>query len=151
MEQSFLSRFTYVTYIRSDLERLWAALTTPELTQTYWFQIHFETSWKAGSAFRLIYPDGRVADTGEILEIEPPHRLVLKWRNEFVPEMTEEGYSRCEIEITALGEVARVSVEHTIERAPSKFIEGVSRGWPAVLSGLKSLLETGEALQLPAL
>src|SRR3954453_22974318 len=78
--------FVYVTFIRTTPERLWSALTSPEFTRKYWYGTHQESEWKAGSPWRLVFADGRVADTGEVVEIDPPRRLVLKWRNEFRPE-----------------------------------------------------------------
>ena len=87
-----------------------------------------------------------MADTGEVLEIDPPRRLVLKWQNEFMPEMKEEGYSRCTMELESQGEVVKLTITHEIDKTRSKFIQAVSGGWPSILSSLKSLLETGEAL-----
>jgi uncharacterized protein YndB with AHSA1/START domain len=135
--------FVYVTFIRTTPEQLWAALTSPDFMKKFWFGMHHETDWKAGSAWRLVFPDGRVADTGEIVEIDPPRRLVLKWRNEFRPELKSEGYSRCTVELEPLAGAVKLTITHVIDRAESKFIEAVSGGWPRILSNLKSLLETG--------
>lgn len=92
-------------------------------------------------------PDGRVADSGEIIEIDAPRRLVLTWRNEFRPELHAEGYSRLSYVIEQQGDMVKLTVTHEIDRPESKFIEAVSSGWPAILSSLKSLLETGESLE----
>ena len=91
-------------------------------------------------------PDGRVADAGQVLELEPGRRLVLSWRNEFKPELREEGYSRCTYELEPQGESVKLTVIHEIDRPDSKLIEAVSGGWPHILASLKSLLETGESL-----
>jgi uncharacterized protein YndB with AHSA1/START domain len=123
---------------------LWSALTSPEFTKQYWFGAHQESDWQAGSPWKLVLADGRVADAGEIVEIDPPRRLVLKWRNEFKPELKAEGYSSCTIELEPTGGAVKLTVTHTIDRLGSKFIEAVSGGWPLILSNLKSLLETGE-------
>ena len=104
------SRFVYVTYIRTTREKLWQALTTPEFMKQYWFGVTAETDWKPGSPWKLVLPDGRVADTGEILEAEPPTRLVIKWRNEFKPELKAEGYTRCTMEIAQDGDVAKLTI-----------------------------------------
>jgi len=69
--------FIYVTFIRTTPERLWSALTSPEFTRKYWYGTHQESDWEAGSPWRLVFADGRVADTGEVVEIDPPRRLVL--------------------------------------------------------------------------
>jgi uncharacterized protein YndB with AHSA1/START domain len=138
------STFIYVTFIRTSANELWNALTNPEVMKRYWFGFHQESDWKAGSAWKLMHPDGRVADAGEVVEIDPPKRLVLKWRNEFKPELKAEGYSQCVFEIEPTGEAVKLTVTHSIERDKAKFIEAVSGGWPRILSNLKSLLETGK-------
>jgi uncharacterized protein YndB with AHSA1/START domain len=138
--------FVYVTFIRTTPERLWSALTSPEFTRKYWYGTHQESDWEAGSPWRLVFADGRVADTGEVVEIDPPRRLVLKWRNEFRPELNAEGYSRCTLALEPVDGAVKLTVTHTMDRAESKLIEAVSGGWPQVLSNLKSLLETGEVV-----
>jgi uncharacterized protein YndB with AHSA1/START domain len=142
-------RFLYVIYIRTTPEHLWDALLKPEFTRAYWHGIQHDCDWQPGSAWKLVFPSGRVADTGEVVEIEKPKRLVLKWRNEFRPELQAEGYSRCAIEIEAMGEVVKLMILHEIDKPDSKFIQAVSGGWPRILSSLKTLLETGAALQHP--
>jgi uncharacterized protein YndB with AHSA1/START domain len=146
MTEATTSSFVYVTYIRTTPEELWTALTTPEFLKKYWFGMNIETDWKAGSPWKLVFPDGRTADAGEIVEIEKPKRLILKWRNEFKPELHEEGYTRCVMEIEQAGEVVRLTIIHEIDKPVSKLIDAVSIGWPKILSSLKSLLETGTAL-----
>jgi len=140
------SRFVYVTYIRTTPEKLWRALIDPEFTRRYWCDTHQESDWKEGASWRIMIPDGRVADSGEVLEIEPPRKLVLSWRNEFRPEVRAEGYSRLTYELEAVGESVKLTVVHEMDRPDSKLIEGVSSGWPHILASLKSLLETGESL-----
>jgi uncharacterized protein YndB with AHSA1/START domain len=140
------SRFVYVTYIRTTPQKLWEALTTPEFMKQYWFGVTAESDWQPGSPWKLMLPDGRVADTGEILEAEPMKRLVIKWRNEFRPELKAEGYTRCTMEIEQDGDIAKLSIVHEIDVADSKTIAAVSGGWPRILSNLKTLLETGDVL-----
>jgi uncharacterized protein YndB with AHSA1/START domain len=139
--------FVYVTYIRTTPEKLWAALTEPEFTRQYWFGVHLESEWKPGSPWKMIAADGKVYDAGEILESDPPRRMVIKWRNEWKPEFKAEGYSRCTMELEPMGETVKLSITHEMDREHSKFIEqGVSGGWPKILANLKSLLETGSVL-----
>lgn len=140
------SRFVYVTYIRTTPEKLWEALIRPEFTRQYWGETWQESDWKPGASWRIMIPDGRVGDSGEILEIEPHRRLVLTWRNEFVPEMHEEGYSRLTYELEPLGESVKLTLIHEMERPDSRLIEATSGGWPHLLASLKSLLETGAPL-----
>ena len=137
------SQFVYVTFIRTTPEKLWSALTGPEFTKQYWFGTHHECEWKPGSPWKLAFADGRVADAGEIIEADPPKRLVIKWRNEFKPELKAEGYSRCTIELEKVQDAVRLTITHEMDRPESKFIDAVSGGWPRILSNLKSLLETG--------
>lgn len=143
------TRFVYVTYIRTTPEKLWAALTLPEFTKQYWFGVSMECDWKTGSGWAMKYPDGRVTDSGEILEADPPRRLVIKWLNEWKPEFKAEGYSRCTMELEQVEDTAKLTVIHEIDKPNARVInEGVSQGWPKILSNLKSLLETG-AVVLP--
>ena len=145
MTKSANSTFVYVIFIRTTPEQLWAALTQPEFTRQYWFGMHQESDWTAGAPWRLVFADGRVADAGEVVEIDPPRRLVLKWRNEF-SQMKSEGYSRCAIEIEAIDEAVKLSITHTMDQPRSNFIAAVATGWPRILSNLKSLLETGKVI-----
>jgi len=137
------STFVYVTYIRTTPDELWAALTDAEFMKQYWFGNHCESEWRAGSAWKMMYPDGRVVDAGEIIEAEQPRRLVIRWRHQYKPELKVEGDSYCTMELEPKGSAVKLSVTHTIERDNSKLIEAVSGGWPKVISNLKSLLETG--------
>jgi len=140
-------QFVYVTYIRTTPEKLWKALIEPELTRQFWCDTTQESEWKPGASWKILMPDGRVADSGEVVEIEPNRRLVLKWRNEFRPELKAEGYSRMTYELEKEGNSVKLTVIHEIEKEGSKFIEAVSSGWPHILASLKSLLETGESLE----
>jgi uncharacterized protein YndB with AHSA1/START domain len=94
------------------------------------------------------FPDGRTADVGEILDVEPQKRIVIKWRNEFLPEFKAEGWTRCTMDMEQAGEMMKLSILHEAEAdGPHRMIsEGVSKGWPKILSSLKSLLETGSPL-----
>jgi uncharacterized protein YndB with AHSA1/START domain len=140
-------RFVYVTYIRTTPERLWEALTSPDFNRKYWFDMWQDSAWSTGSSWTLRFPDGRVADAGEVLDVDPPKRLVLKWRHEWKPELREEGFSRATFELQQLKGAVKLTVTHEIDRPESKLIVAMSGGWPAILSSLKSLLETGEPLE----
>ena len=141
------SQFVYVIYIRTTAEKLWQALTEPEFTRRYWFDTTQESEWRPGASWKIVFPDGRLADSGEVVEIDPPQRLVLKWRNELFPEMTAEGFSRMTYEIEEKGDTVKLTITHTMDVSESKFIAAVSTGWPIILSSLKSLLETGQSLE----
>src|SRR3954452_23328111 len=98
------SRFVYVTYTPTTREKLWKSLIEPEFTRQYWAGTWQESEWKPGATWRIMIPDGRVGDSGEVVEIEPERRLVLTWRNEFLLELREEGHSRLTYEIEQQGE-----------------------------------------------
>ena len=140
-------QFIYVTYIRTTPEKLWKALIEPEFTRRFWCNTTQQSEWKPGASWKILMPDERVADSGEVVEIEPNRRLVLKWRNEFRPELKAEGYSRMTYELEKEGNSVKLTVIHEIEKEASKFIQAVSSGWPHILASLKSLLETGESLE----
>jgi uncharacterized protein YndB with AHSA1/START domain len=144
MNEAGKSRYVYVTFIRTTPEALWIALTSAEFTRRYWFGMHQECDWKPGSSWRLVFADGRVGDSGEILECDRPRRLVIKWRNEFRPELREEGHAVCAMDLEPVDGAVKLTITHTMDRPDSKLIEAVSGGWPRILSNLKSLIETGE-------
>jgi uncharacterized protein YndB with AHSA1/START domain len=141
------SRFVYVTYIRTTPEKLWNALIDPQFTRQYWCETWQDCEWKPGASWRVMAPDGRVGDSGEILEIEPHRRLVLTWRNELFAEVRAEGYSRLTYELEPKGEAVKLTLIHEIDKPDSKLIESTSTGWPMILASLKSFLETGEPLE----
>ena len=141
------SRFVYVTYIRTTPEKLWQALRDPEFTRQYWAESWQDCDWKPGASWKLMIPDGRIGDSGEVLEFDPGRRLVLSWRNQFVPELRDEPATRLTYELEPQGDMVKLTVIHESDTPGSKLIDAVSNGWPHVLSSLKSLLETGEALE----
>ena len=140
------STYVYVTYIRTTPEKLWSALTDPAFMKQYWFGVHGESDWVEGSPWKLVSPKDQILDAGEIVVSERPRRLVIRWQNQFRPELKSEGPSLCTMELEPVESVVKLSITHTIECQPSKFIEAVSGGWPKVISNLKSLLETGSAV-----
>jgi uncharacterized protein YndB with AHSA1/START domain len=137
------STFLYVTYIRTTPEKLWSALTDTEFMKQYWFGMHCESPFTAGSPWKLVSEDGQVFDSGEIVEAEPPRRLVIRWEHQNKPELKEEGASLCTMELERMGPAVKLSITHSIEHEGSKLIQAVSGGWPKIISNLKSLLETG--------
>ncbi len=138
------SEFVYVTYIRTTPAKLWKALTEPQFIRQYWFDTTIECDWKKGSPWKMVGADGTLTDTGEILEIDPPRRMVIRWRHEWKPELKAEGWSRCTMELEPVDRAVKLTISHEIDRPDSKLITAVSGGWPSILSNLKSLLETGE-------
>ncbi len=138
------STFVYTTYIRTTPDKLWEALTSPEFAKQYWFGMHIQTDWKVGSPWRMLFADGRVADVGEVAEADPPRKLVLRWRNEWKPQLKAEGDSICTMTLEPADGAVKLTILHEMARDRSALIEAVSGGWPRILSNLKSLLETGQ-------
>ena len=122
------STFVYLTYIRTTQQKLWSALTDVEFMKQYWFGMQCESRWTPGSSWKMVAGDGRVFDAGEIVEADPPKRLVIRWRQEITPELKAEGDSLCTMELQSSGAAVKLSITHSIEREPSKFISAVSGG-----------------------
>jgi uncharacterized protein YndB with AHSA1/START domain len=89
------STFVYVSYIRTTPEKLWSALTDVEFMKQYWFGMRCESQWTAGSSWKMVSGDGQIFDAGEIVEAEPPRRLVIRWQHQNKPELKAEGESQC--------------------------------------------------------
>jgi len=141
------STFVYVTYINTTHQKLWSALTDDsEFMKQYWFGVHCVSQWSKGSPWKMVSPEGKILDSGEIIESDPPRRLVIRWQHQNKPELKAEGESRCTIELEPFAGSIKLSIIHTIERDASKLIEAVSGGWPKIMSNLKSLIETGSAI-----
>ncbi len=138
------SRFVYVIYIRSTPQKVWKALTDSKFIRQYWFGMDIQSAWKKGSPWKMTLPDGMPTDTGKILEIEPPKRMVIHWQHEWQKDIKAEGPGRCTIELKKVQASVRVTITHEINRPKSKLIEAVAGGWPLILSNLKSLLENGK-------
>jgi uncharacterized protein YndB with AHSA1/START domain len=138
--------FVYVIYIAASAAKVWNGLIDRELTKAYWG--HFNVSdWKPGSRWEHVRSDGngKVDIVGKVVEIDPPRRMVVTWAS---PRETDDEarHSRVAYEITALGPDTRLTVTHSDLEVGSEMFRGVTKGWPAVLSNLKTLLETGRTL-----
>jgi uncharacterized protein YndB with AHSA1/START domain len=135
--------FVYVTYIHSTPEKIWQALIDPEMTKEFWGRRHNRSDWKVGSVWRHEnYDDAAdVAVVGKVIESNPPRRLVLTWGH---PD--DADVSRVTFDIEEFMGSARLTVTHT-ELTPEA-LRSISAGWPAVLSSLKTLLETGASLPM---
>jgi uncharacterized protein YndB with AHSA1/START domain len=134
----------YSVFIKATPEQIWEAITNPEFTEKYFYASRVEL---ANGRRRAFGPAGELWGDEAILEEDPPRRLVHGWRALYDPELAEEGTSRVTWEIDQQeGGVSRLTVTHDqLEGAP-KTAESVAGGWMYVLSGLKTLLETGEPL-----
>ncbi|MEA2783192.1 MAG: hypothetical protein QOK29_4736 [Rhodospirillaceae bacterium] len=141
----------YVIYIASTPQGVWAALTSSEFTTQYFFGRSVESDWKKGSPWLLRMPDGRVDVKGDVRESDPPRKLVVSWTVDWHEDLRKLPESIVSYEIEPIGErVVRLTMtEAHPTPIAAHLLEGGRRGWPMILSGLKSLLETGKPLAIP--
>ena len=150
------TEFVYAIFIRTTPEKLWEALTSGDFSEKYWFGSRFEVEQKAGGRVRIIPPkgmEGKGDHAGTVLECEPGRKLVYTWNTKDKPELAakRQGLSRVTYELIPMGPQVKLRLIHEnllpedIEKDPTTF-RGINNGWPAVLSSLKSLLETGQAI-----
>jgi uncharacterized protein YndB with AHSA1/START domain/DNA-binding transcriptional ArsR family regulator len=134
-------------YIRTTPERLWEAITDPEMRRRYNFGLGVASDWELGSRYALSPPRGGEIATGENLEVDPPRRLVQSFEALWSDEVRREGTSRVTWEIEPVDDSCRLTVTHDQLREDAH--GELYGGWPMILSGLKTLLETGEELTTP--
>jgi uncharacterized protein YndB with AHSA1/START domain/DNA-binding transcriptional ArsR family regulator len=150
--------FVYSTYIRTTPEKLWQALTEPTFTLRYW-GIGLRSDWRVGSPVDLQWgPDQEFHDIGQVvLEADPPRRLSYRWHNyqrehmaifgwseETFAKLVHEPRSKVTFELEPVGPIVKLVVTHDGFEGETEMLKGISEGWPAILSNLKTLLETGE-------
>ena len=140
--------FVYVTYIETTPEKLWDALTSSEFTRRYWWDTSVVSDWKIGSPFALVV-NGNTTDVGEVLEAERPRRLSYTFRHILNEAARNEPPSRVTFVLEQHGRLVKLTLTHEDFADDSVILDGISKGWPAILSSLKSMLETGEALLIP--
>ena len=142
--------FVYVTYIRSTPDKVFAAITKPEIARRYWGHENV-SDWKPGSKWEHIRADEeRTLDlVGKVVEVSPPTRLVITWANASQAS-DPASYSRVTFAIEAYDSMVRLTVSHDELEVGSGMEKGIKKGWPAVLSSLKSFLETGRGIDLAA-
>jgi uncharacterized protein YndB with AHSA1/START domain len=140
--------FVYVTYIKTTPEKLWEALTSSEFSRRYWFDTELRSDFKVGSPFALVM-NGTATDVGEILEADRPRRLSYTFKHVRDDEMSREAATKVVFTLEPHGELVKLTLTHEGFAEASKLLDGISKGWPAILSNLKSLLESGNALAIP--
>jgi uncharacterized protein YndB with AHSA1/START domain len=138
------TEFIYTTYIKTTPEKVWNALTNPEFAAQYWSGHGIISDLKKGSKWKLadIKDNSAVKCVGEVVESVPPKRLVLTWAD----PANETDVSRVTFEIEATDDAVRLNIVHNDFKPGSDMMQRISGGWPRVLSSLKTLLETGQAL-----
>ncbi|WP_017757899.1 SRPBCC family protein [Pseudacidovorax intermedius] len=140
--------FVYVTYIRATPEKVFAAITQPDIARRYWGHENV-SDWRPGSPWQHVRAnDARTVElVGEVLEISPPTRLVISWSNASQAN-DPASRSRVSFDIVEYEGMVRLTVTHDELEAGSGMANGIQKGWPIVLSSLKSLLETGEGIDV---
>ena len=140
--------FVYVTYIRSTPEKVFEAITRPEIARRYWGHENV-SDWKPGSKWEHIRAnDERTVElVGKVIEVTAPNRLVITWANASQAS-DPAAYSRVTFGIEEFNAMVRLTVTHDELEADSGMASGIMRGWPAVLSSMKSFLETGRGLDV---
>ena len=137
-------KLVYTMFIRSTPKKTWEAISKPKFARQYWAGMSNVSDWKRGSKWEHHSPEFEVWITGEVLECEPPRRLMLTWAD---PDDLKDK-SRVTFEIEKVGKSVCLTVTHDQFKAGSKMAGKVSWGWPRVLSSMKSFLETGKGLDV---
>jgi len=145
MTSEAATKFVYTTYISTTPEKIWQAITRPEIARQYW--VHQNVSdWKVGSKWEHVRgDDGSVMLAGKVIESVSPRKLVITW-GEAADYPNEAKHTRVTFELEPIGEMVRLTVTHDDLKAGSDMASSIANGWPRVLSSLKSLLETGKPL-----
>jgi len=140
--------FVYVTYIRSTPEKVFEAITKPEVARRYWGHENV-SDWQPGSPWQHVRANAerKVQLVGKVVEVSPPTRLVITWAD---PAQAADpaSYSRVSFDVAPYEEMVRLTVTHDELEAGSGMAKGIQQGWPIVLSSLKSLLETGQGIDV---
>jgi uncharacterized protein YndB with AHSA1/START domain len=140
------TQFVYAIYIRGTLEQVWNGLLDARFTRQYWAHDNV-SDWKPGSRWEHRRTDAdRTLDlVGEVIESNPPRRLVLTWA-EPADQAKRDKHSRVTFDLESVEDMVRLTITHEALAAGSEMLRKISAGWPRVLSSLKSLLETGKPL-----
>src|ERR1700733_14903026 len=149
MSPSFEPKTVYVTFIAATPEKVWQALTAVEFTKKYFWERSIEIEPKPGGVFTLRLPDGRVNVRGKVIDYDPPRKLSVTWRVEWPQEFGKLPECLVSYEIAPAGDAVRLTMteSHSWD-VPDAILSGGRMGWPAILSSLKSLLETGKPLAI---
>jgi uncharacterized protein YndB with AHSA1/START domain len=143
----FKPKTVYITYIASTPEKVWQALTDPAFTRQYFFGFAAAVEPRTGGAFLLLWPDGRIHVRGTVLEWSPPRRLAVTWLVEGMKDFGELPECLVSYDIEPSGDAVKLTMaeSHSWD-VPDAILSGGRMGWPKILSGLKTLLETGKPL-----
>ena len=147
MTGQFQPKTVYVIYIASTPERVWQALTDPEFSRQYFFGFAVDVEPEVGGKFLMRYPDGRVHISGTVVDWSPPQRFCCTWTVEGIREFGELPECLVAYDIEPSGGSVRLTMTESHSwQVPDAILAGGRSGWPAILSSLKSVLETGKPL-----
>ena len=140
----------YTIYIASTPEKVWEALTSAEFSRKYFFGNAVEVDLRVGGAFIVRTPDGALHISGEVIECDPPNKLTFTFNVNWPALIEKLGPTLVTYKIEQVGEVVKLTLSQSHDRPLSDdILAGGRQGWPAILSSLKSLLETGQAMTIP--
>ena len=147
--EKFKPAIVYTIYIASTPEKIWQALTTAEFSRKYFFGHAVEVDLKVGGAYIVRTPDGALHISGEVIECDPPRRLTVTFNVNWPALIEKLGPTLVTYEIEQAGEAVKLTMLQSHDRAISDdILSGGRQGWPAILSSLKSVLETGKPLDV---
>ena len=147
--KKFSPAIVYTIYIASTPEKVWQALTSAEFSRQYFSGLAVELEQRRGGAFAVRQPDASLHISGEVIECDPPHRLSVTWNVNWPALVEKLGPTLVTYEIEQAGEAVRLTLIQAHDRPISEdILSGGRAGWPAILSSMKSLLETGTALAI---
>ena len=138
-------KLVYVTQIRTTPAKLWEALTNPDFIQQYWFGCRNTSTWQVGDVIESRDPDGELAWHGKILKSVPEQEVVFTFDH-----LTDEPPSTVRFKIEPQKDTVQLTITHEDFLEVSAIRDRVKNGWPAIIEGIKSLLETGSAGALPS-
>jgi uncharacterized protein YndB with AHSA1/START domain len=145
----FKPTLVYTIYIASTPEQVWQALTSAEFSRKYFFGNAVEVDLQVGGAFVVRTPDGSLHVSGEVIECEPARKLTVTFNVNWPALIEKLGPTLVTYEIEPAGEAVRLTLTEAHDRPISEdILSGGRQGWPAILSGLKSVLETGKSLSI---
>lgn len=139
----------YVFYIKSTPQKVWDALTQSEFTTKFFFGRTVESDWTQGAPWRMLMPDGKLDVEGHVLISDPPRKLQVTWRVDWLEDPDPPGPAIITYDIDQAGEAVKLTMtQHSDYAIPRKYINAGAQGWAIILSSLKTLLETGEPLNV---
>ncbi len=141
-----MNQHVSVIYIKASIEEVWQGITSAEFTRRYFHNTDIESTWSEGDPVTFYNQDKTVAVTGEVIESVPPNKLSYTWHVHYNPDAERELPSRVTFLLDEVQDATRLTLTHDQFPENSVVLPAISNGWPAILSNLKTLLETNEVM-----